>query len=386
MARMNPKTRVAFVHNYATHYTAHFFELLSERCRVDFFFSSKGDEWFWPKQHGVRSGSFAHRLPRSFRIGRFRFAPSLAFDLWRGDYDVYVKSIAGRLELLTTYIIARVRRRPFVLWTGVWFRVDTLFHRLVFPIVRHIYRSADAIVVYGSHVKTYLISEGVDGERVFVAKLSVDNEAYSRAVSASEKATLRLSLEIDPDSKIVLFVGRLEEAKGLPYLLEALVVLRSTESLVVVGDGSLRHRCETLVSNAGLEWRVRFVGYVPISELPTYYAIASVTVLPSIATAKEKEPWGLVVNESFNQCVPVIATESVGAAAGGLIVDGKTGLVVKERSSVELARAIDLLLANDSLRKKIGESARARVRAWSHENMVDAFIEAIGSACRRDRA
>ena len=61
--------------------------------------------------------------------------------------------------------------------------------------------------------------------------------------------------------------------------------------------------------------------------------MADVYVLPSITTRLFKEPWGLVVNEAFNQGVPVIATDAVGAAAGGLVENGVNGFVVPEGNS-----------------------------------------------------
>jgi len=369
--------KIAFVHNFATHYTARLFEILARRLDVDLYFTSAGDEWWWPQEHGVRAGAFTFRQPRALKFGRFRFAPSLATDLWRGRYDLYIKSISGRLELLVTYVVARLRRKPFILWTGLWFRVDTTFHRFIFPFLRHIYRNSDAIVVYGAHTKRYLVDEGVDAERVFIARHSVDNAFYSEAVPAEEIDRMRTSLGISPETDVVLFVGRLEEVKGLPYLLEAFAQLSANALLLVVGDGSLRGELEARAMQLGIAGSTRFVGYVSIEDLPRYYAIATVTVLPSVATPRVKELWGLVVNESFNQGVPVIATRSVGAAAGGLVVDGETGFIVEERRPDELAKALDQVLSDRSLRDRLGTSARARVADWNHEAMADAFCDAI---------
>ena len=118
-------------------------------------------------------------------------------------------------------------------------RLQTPFHRLAWPLTRYIYRHADAIVVYGEHVKRYLMSEGVPGERIFVAAHAVENEAYNRPVSEEEKQALRQQLGIAPDKKVVLYLGRLEEVKGLPYLLEAFASLQRDDALLVLaGTGS----------------------------------------------------------------------------------------------------------------------------------------------------
>lgn len=72
-----------------------------------------------------------------------------------------------------------------------------------------------------------------------------------------------------------------------------------------------------------------------------------------------KEPWGLVVNETMNQGVPAIATDAVGAAAGGLVQHGQTGLVVAERDVEALAAALQQLLADPTLRARPDQVAPA---------------------------
>ena len=103
-----------------------------------------------------------------------------------------------------------------------WMRLQTRAHRLMYPFTRFIYRHADAIVVYGEHVKRYLSSEeGVPTERIFVAAHAVDNPAYNADVPEEDKTQLRRDLGIRDHQKVILYLGRLEEIKGLRYLLEA---------------------------------------------------------------------------------------------------------------------------------------------------------------------
>lgn len=153
--------------------------------------------------------------------------------------------------------------------------------------------------------------------------------------------------------------------------------------LVLAGDGSERSKLEQLASTNGIADRVRFAGYVPIEQSVVYYSIAWTLVLPSITMPYGKELWGLVVNEAFNQSVPVIATEAVGAAAGGLVEDGITGLVVPERNSAALADALQRMLDNPSLRHYLGQNARRRIARWNIDQMVQGFLQAIEYAKNR---
>lgn len=370
--------RIAFITNICAHYRVKTFETLSRYYHIDYYFFSAGDEWYWQQEHGVRAGDFHYEYLPGFRLGRTRVTPTLPWKLWRGNYDVYIKCITGRFALPITYLIARFKRKPFILWTGIWMRLQTLFHRLAWPLTRYIYRHADAIVVYGEHVKRYLMSEGVPGERIFVAAHAVDNEAYNRPVSEEEKQALRRQLNIAPGKKIVLYLGRLVEEKGLPYLLEAFALLQRDDAvLVLVGTGPEKARLEQLAQELGIAANVRFVGYVPPERTALYYAIAWVYVLPSITTPYFKEPWGLVVNEAFNQGVPVIATEAVGAAAGGLVQDGVNGFMVPERDSVALAQALQRILDDLNLRERFSQNARQIIAGWDNERMVMGFRQAI---------
>jgi glycosyltransferase involved in cell wall biosynthesis len=345
---------------------------------VGYYFFSAGDEWYWQQQHGVRAGEFCHQYLPGFRLGRTRVTPALPWKLWRGDYDVYVKCINGRFALPTTYLVARLKRRPFILWTGIWMRLQTPAHRLFFPLTRYIYRHADAIVVYGEHVKRYLMGEGVLSDRIFVAAHAVDNDAYNCQVSEEEKAALRQDLGIAPGQRVVLYLGRLEEVKGLSYLLEAFASLRRDDAvLVLAGTGSGQTRLERLAQAKGIIERVRFPGYVSPERTVPYYALAWVCVLPSVTMSTLKETWGLVVNEAFNQGVPVIVTDAVGAAAGGLVQDGVNGFVVPERDSMALAQALQRILDDSDLREQFGQNTRRIIAGWDNERMVMGFRQAI---------
>ena len=94
-------------------------------------------------------------------------------------------------------------------------------------------------------------------------------------------------------------------------------------------------------------------------------------VVPSIPTRDFLEPWGLVVNEAFHQGVPVIATDAVGAAAGGLVQHERTGLVVPAGDARALAAALRRLHDDPALRARLGANAREAVRAHSHAAWAD---------------
>ncbi len=375
--------RIAFVTNFCPHYRVKTFEVFSKYHAVDYYFFSAGDDWYWQQKNGVHTGNFHYEYLHGISLGGTRITPNLPLKLLNGGYDVYIKCINGRFALPVTYLIARLLGKPFILWTGVWMRLQTFTHRLMFPVTRFIYRHSDAVVVYGEHVKRYLVEEGVPEERIHVAPHAMDNDAYNRLVTEDEIISLRKMLNISEGSKIILYLGRLEEAKGLYYLLEAFAnVKRKDTILLFAGDGTYREQLEKNARERGVLENIRFAGYVQRDQTAAYYASASVYVLPSITTDTFKEPWGLVVNEAFNQGLPVVATDAVGAAAGGLVQDGVNGFVVGERDSAALAVALNEILSDDDLRLRMGAKARETMLSWDNENMMLGFRRAIDYAIK----
>jgi glycosyltransferase involved in cell wall biosynthesis len=156
----------------------------------------------------------------------------------------------------------------------------------------------------------------------------------------------------------VLFVGRLAEEKGIEDFLEA------TEGLprVIVGDGPLRER----VPGA--------IGFVSPRELGAYYERATVVVCPS-----RREGYGVVAREAMAYGRPVVAT-----AVGGLldaVEDGVTGVVVPARAPVALRAAIERVLADAELRRRLGAAAREEARSrFSWEAATGATIAAYRDA------
>jgi colanic acid/amylovoran biosynthesis glycosyltransferase len=378
------RPRLAFVQTFCSHYTVGLFNLLAQRIDTQFFFYSDGGEWYWQAEHGVRSGDFPHTYLSGFWLGNARIAPALPWKLFCSRAQAILSCVDGKFSLPASYLVARLKRVPFLLWTGLWCRVDTPLQRWMLPLTRLLYQHADGIIAYGEHVKRYLVSEGVAPERIFVAPHAVDNSFYSRSVSEAEKEALQWNLGILPKQKVVLHLGRLEKSKGVQYLLKAFDSCDLSDAvLVIAGEGSERPSLENITTKLAFKERVRFAGYVPPEQTVAYYALASVVVLPSVSTPQGKEPWGLVVNEAFNQGIPVVATDAVGAVAGGLLRDQKNGVVVPERDSDALARALKKLLEDPAARERMGAAAKSSIANWNHGVQASGFALALETVLHR---
>lgn len=368
--------KILFITNLCPHYRVKTFETLAQRVATRFIFFSQGGEKYWNASlHGKKIGNFPHEYLWGLSLGPVRFTPALLRRIWQTDADVIIKCVNGRFALPITYCLARLRRKPFVLWTGLWSHPKTWFHRFTFPIVRYIYTHADAIAVYGSHVRDYLIDLGVSPERVFVAPHAVDNALYARADIIPVCASLLNEIDIS-GRKIILYVGRLEPSKGISDLLLASHLLGDLKPVVLfVGTGELQKHLKRQAQLLQVE--TRFVGYVATTDLYRYYALADAFVLPSVTTQAGKEPWGLVINEAMNQGAPVVVSTAVGAAAGGLVRHAETGLIFPEGDQISLASCLRRLLTDEPFARQLGENAKREIAGWTNSRMVEGFLAAV---------
>ena len=293
-----------------------------------------------------------------------------------GRYRAVIGGIGGRLALPAAYAAARRARLPFVLWASLWEHPRSAAHALSWLPMRSIYRRADAVATYGPHVSAYVRRHRTRGD-VFEAPQAVSTEVFAREVSETERAAARLRAGASSDGILALFAGRLVPEKGIEVLAEAWGRAEMPEgsSLAFAGDGPLRPHA------AGSA----FLGHVPRAGLPALYAAADVLVLPSLPTATFREPWGLVVNEAMHQGTPVIASDAVGAAAGGLVRDGRNGFVVPAGDAGALAERLGALAADPRLRERLGAAAREDVApytpaAWA-AGMSSALRAAGASRC-----
>lgn len=286
-----------------------------------------------------------------------------------GRYRAVIAGTAGRMALPAAWRGARRARIPFVLWSALWAHPRTPAHALGLPLMRHLYRTADAVVAYGPHVAAYVRSRGAGN--VHIAPQAVDNDFWSSPADGPPPEPLG-----DRDFKAV-FVGRASREKGLRVLRDAWRAsgLESTlAALVLVGVGS-----EPPWIRAGGAATPVGVGVLPPPQVRNFYAHADVVVIPSIATASFREPWGLVANEAMNQSTPIIASDAVGAAAGGLVRHERNGLVVPAGDAAALGTALRRLRDDSALRERLGRHAARDVAPYTFGAWAAGFAGALAS-------
>ena len=258
-----------------------------------------------------------------------------------GRFRAVVAGLSGRVALPAAYAGARAARVPFVLWATIWRHPRTVAHALSYVPLRHLYRHADAIATYGPHVSAYVRAKGARGA-VVEAPQSVDDAFWTAPATPRRLAPFQ-----------ALFAGRLEGEKGLPVLLDAWA-----RAARAAARKRARPRGRRPAPGPCRRTGRARPGRLPAAEVRNFYAGSDVVVVPSVPTRDFLEPWGLVVNEAFDQGVPVIATTAVGATAGGLVEHERTGLVVPAGDAAALTAALDRLAADPELRARLGAAGR----------------------------
>ena len=175
----------------------------------------------------------------------------------------------------------------------------------------------------------------------------------------------------------VLFVGRPAREKGVAELVAAwrAAALDPAEAaLVLAGDG---HEARSGVPG------IQVAGALSPGNLRNFYAGATLWSYRRSPHAASCEPWGLVANEAMNQHCAVIATDAVGAAAGGLVRQEATGLVVPAGDSAALGAAIRRLHDDPALRARLAEAGARAVTAYTYEAWASGFASRPGGRDHR---
>lgn len=239
-----------------------------------------------------------------------------------------------------------------------------------------IFARCAAFLYIGTANRDYYRVHGVDPARLFFMPYAVDNDFFRAraAEAATRREAFRASLNLVPGRPVILFAGKLQRRKHPLTLIEAFQGLDHGRLrqpyLVFVGDGELR---ESIVATAAQDDRIRFLGFRNQTEMPTFYDLADVFVLPA-----EKEPWGLAVNEAMNAGCPVIVTDQCGCHAD--LVDESCGAVIPAGKADALAEALTQVLGDPERCRIMGNAARERVRRWNFETCVNGLKAALAYA------
>ena len=277
-------------------------------------------------------------------------------------------------------VLLRAESRQTARQPSVWRR---LAKRLLFRALRHLVAAVLPIgtlnaaywrVQLGAHLPQHWMPYAVDNTYF---------EARSHAAAASRDRLLH-DLQLDASRPVILFVSKLQPRKRCADLLEAYLRLSPAPGVephpyfVIVGDGVERPHLERRARESGFG-SIRFCGFRNQSELPAFFDLATVFVLPS-----QDEPWGLIVNEVMNAGRCIIVSDDVGCQPD-LITDGVAGCVFPVGDITALTATLRRVVTTPGMAAEMGDRARERIKTWNFEEDVRGLRAAIAQVTRRTK-
>ena len=191
-----------------------------------------------------------------------------------------------------------------------------------------------------------------------------------------DRERLRHALGLEQQRPIILYASKMTERKRAGDLLEAYIRL-SPDSLkepepylLFIGDGEMRSVLERRAAELG-RGSIRFLGFKNQTELPAYYDLCDVFVLPSF-----HEPWGLAINEVMNAAKPVIVSDQVGCAPD-LVRHKENGYIFRAGDIDDLCTALQFVLGDKERSYMMGQKSLEIINGWGFEEDIAGLRKAL---------
>jgi glycosyltransferase involved in cell wall biosynthesis len=364
--------KIAFVHNYYIHYRVPLFELLAEKYNVTFFFDSIHS------YISRISRKIKFKIPFNIHVKGEAIPLSLWYHLIKGKFNMVIAGDAINLSTIMAFFIAKLLRKPFILWEERWFWTNSLINNLRWPFVRIISLKADALIVPGSRSEKLYEKIGVNKNKIFIAP----NASYIEISNYHKKVADKLKEDLKLEGKIViLYLGRIIKTKGVHILLKAFRELlkdRKNLFLIIAGEANPEYLIElyNISNELGLNTSNLYIlGFIPPEKRGIYFELSDIVVYPSISY----DAWGLVINEAMCLGKPVIATLKCGGAYD-LILDGVNGFKVPAGDVKALYETLKKLIDDPELIEIFGSNSRKIIlQKFTYKHMLRGFTEAINS-------
>jgi len=269
------------------------------------------------------------------------------------DADVIVVHIVFHEFFSRIRSDVQLRQIPLRRWYLIIHR--RLYYKLVMLLESKIYRDPRVRLVAVSSLVAHHLKRYFDRTDVKIIPNAVDTLRFTPDARLAKRCPIRQSLGYSEDDFVLLLIGNDWKKKGLDVLLRAFTFLCELplRLLVVGSDDPCLY--EGQLADIVCRDRVRFEG--PSADILSFYAAADAYVAPSLEDA-----FGLPILEAMACGLPVVA--SIYAGATEYVRDGETGLLLFDpRDHSEIARLIQRLFADPSLRQKIGLAASRYVQA-----------------------
>lgn len=253
-------------------------------------------------------------------------------------------------------------------------RLRTWYRRLVS-------KAMDRIVCNGQLSQQYIEDLGYPRERIRLGNMAADIRKFERESRGGAKGTKEiLQRQWGVSGKTLLFVGRMVPLKGIDRLLEAWKEAfggQSEPTLLLVGDGPQKKELLDYCQGNGLI-NVRFVGAVAHKEIPAYFALADVFIIPTL-----RDNWSLVVPEAMASGLPIACSRYNGCWPE--LVYASNGWVFDPLDRENLVVTLLKIMGDAPQWPSMGRASREIVQRFSPEKIAQGLFAACTSLNPQER-
>jgi len=259
--------------------------------------------------------------------------------------------------------------------------IKSAFEKSLFlSLEKRSYEQADYVITVDTRLRNHIQDLApLAKPKVRIIQNFIDVESFKKKIDSLNKDEIKKKLGIHPDKKVILIPRRLVLKCGVIYAVKAVEIIKrrfNRQDLVflIVGVGVERNNILNYISENRLHELVFLIEGVEYEKMPEFYKIAEAVLVPSIDVKGYKEATSLSVLEAMAAKIPVIASDLGGLAE--IIENGKTGILVPERSPEDIAENIIKILNDDKYRSSITSAAFDYVsRNHSHLSAAKKFLE-----------
>ena len=321
----------------------------------------------------VGVSAWHRRLPPSpwkppVTVRRLPVPPHVLSETWHRLRRPHVERATGPVDVIhatgvavpprTAPLVVTVHDLSYLVHPEHFSAQGRRFFRQALELTR---RDADLVLCSSEATRGHCEEAGLDRGRLRVVPLGADVAAATEADVARVRAAYRL------ERAYVLWVGTLEPRKNLPRLLEAYARLDTDAELVLVGPRGWNQELD-------LPHGARLLGFVPAGDLPPLYAGAAAFCFPSLL-----EGFGMPVVDAMAQGTPVVTSSGTSTEE----IAGDAGLVVDPYDVDAIAGALDRVLRDPDLARRLGEAGRGRAATYTWERTAALTAEAYAEVAGR---
>lgn len=244
-------------------------------------------------------------------------------------------------------------------WPKVTYEVLLLPYAAIYPLLIRLMKKADKYIALSQTVKDMYVTHGYAENKICVIPNFTEKLSSSPGLRDS-RGHYRFNF---------LYIGRLQEEKGVDILIQAFYKLAKDNprvQLTIVGDGPQGEALKRLVGGLKIDKQVVFAGEVPHEAVWRYYQTADVFVHPAIWA----EPFGRIILEAM-QFHLLLIVSNAGAPAE---IIGDSGLVFEKGNVDDLAQKLELIYRDEKLRQKLGSNCSNVLQSYKRDKIIDRIV------------